>query len=169
MKFKFAIFALLAGLVSAPVMAEDRAQVGYYVGETTTDSWAVGVEKNLFEVGPATFYAEGSAVRLDGIDNTNAAAGGGVQFNLTDNLLGKFGVVHNFAEQAEDFVTYKAGLVYAGEAWRFAGTVLKSDSLDPVAELTAERKIIGNFGVGVGALFDENDYIATMGFVSYSF
>lgn len=169
MKFKLAMFALVAGLMSAPAFAEDRAQVGYYVGETVTDAWTVSVEKNLFDVGPATVYAEGSAIRLDGIDNTNAAAGAGVQFNLTDNLVGKIGVVHNFAEQAEDFVTYKAGLVYTDAAWRFSGSLLKSDSVDVVAELTAERKVAHNFGLGVGALFDEHDYIATQAFVSYTF
>lgn len=170
MKFNFAIFALIAGLAfTSTASAEDRIQVGYNFGDTTTDTWGVNAEKNLFDVGPATVYVEGAAVRLDGVDNTNVAAGGGVQFGLTDTVIAKFGVVNNFAESADDFVTYKAGLVYGGEAWRFAGSLLKSESVDTALELTAERKVFGDFGLGLGTLVDQNDYISTQVFGSYSF
>lgn len=170
MKFNFAIFALIAGMAfTSTASAEDRIQVGYNFGDVTADSWGVSAEKNLFDVGPATVYVDGAAVRLDEVDNTNVVAGGGVQFGLTDAVIVKFGVVNNFAESADDFLTYKAGLVYGGEAWRFAGSVLKSESVDPAFELTAERKIVGNFGLGVGALVDQNDYISSQVFGSYSF
>jgi hypothetical protein len=170
MKFNIAIFALIAGLAATTTaVAEDRIAVGYNFGDVSADSWGVSAEKNLFDVGPATVYVDGSAVRLDEVDNTTIAAGGGVQFALTDTVIAKFGVVNNFAESADDFLTYKAGLVYGGDAWRFSGSLLKSESVDTALELTAERKVFGDFGLGLGALVDQNDYISTQVFGSYSF
>lgn len=171
MKLNFAAFALIAGLAfSATASAEDRVQAGYFAGNGVSDSWGVSGEKNVLEIGSATVFVEGSADRFEGVDNTTTALGAGVQFNVTKNLLAKVSVVNNFAEYSNDYLTYKAGLVYSVNDWRLSGSVLKTEGYSNlVGEVTAERKLVGNFGVGAGALFDKSDYLGTQLFVSYSF
>lgn len=174
MKKFFAAAILIAGMSAGSAFAEDRVSVGYAFPDVSylDGVWAADVEKDIVTLGNVTIVGRGGYAIAPGADFADSAwkVGAAAQLPLSDNLLMKVGMERNLVADVEDVDSYRAGLAWVGDKWRFAGDIVKVEGItDPTAELTAERKVIGDFAVGVGAEFDKNDYYASKLFVAYSF
>lgn len=175
MKNKIVALFLAVGLMVASVsaQAEDRLVAGYsFPAVSYADGvWAVDLEKDLGKLGNVTVVADAGFANRVGADFADTAwtAGLGVQLPLSEKVLLKAGVTRAFVADVEDVDALTAGLVYQGDAWRFAGDIVKAEGVDAVAYATAERKILGNLALGVGSQFDTGEYYGTTVFASYSF
>lgn len=175
MKSKIVALFLAVGLfVSAgSASAEDRLTAGYsFPAVSYLDGvWAAGVEKDFGTLGNVTVVGDAGFASRVGADfaDTTWTAGLGVQLPLSDRVLLKGGIARAFVADVEDVDSLTVGLVYLGDAWRFAGDVVKVEGVDAVAVVTAERKILGNLALGVGSQFDAGEYFGTTLFAAYTF
>ncbi len=161
--------ALSAALASTAAFAEDRATAGYDLTNDTDNVWFATAEKNVFVFGAQNaLYVSGGVTQLVGGDATYAL-GGGVEYALTRNFLVKGGAEYNYAESADEFVTYRAALVFQNANTRVSGSLVKPEGRDILGEVTGEYTIWNGLGVGVGCTFDENAYRSSQVFVSYIF
>lgn len=175
MKSKIAALFLAVGLFAAAgsASAEDRLTAAYsFPAVSYMDGvWAADVEKDLGQLGNVTVLGEAGFANRVGADfaDTTWTAGLGVQVPLSDRVLLKGGVARAFVSDVADVDSLKVGLVYQGDAWRFAGDVVKVEGVDAFAEVTAERKVLGNLALGVGSQFDTGEYYGTTLFAAYTF
>jgi len=96
-------------------------------------------------------------------------AGLGVEVPLSETVSLEVQADRSFVNGGQDFTQYSAGVVYQGDAWRFAGSAVKADGVDVFAQASAERKVWGDLAVGVASSFDSSEYFATTVFAAYSF
>jgi hypothetical protein len=174
MKHKIAVLLLVvATFVSSFAMAEDRLTAGYTQKAVSqlSDTWGVGVEKDFGQLGSVTVVGDlGFTNVLNGaFADTLWTAGLGVEVPLSDAVSLEATASRSFVNGGQDFTQYRAGVVYQGDAWRFAGSAVKADGVDVFAEASAERKVWGDLAVGVASSFDQSEYFATSLFVAYSF
>jgi hypothetical protein len=173
MKLKIALAVLFLAFAVGTAHAEDRLTAGYTqkAVATLSDTWGVGVEKDFGELGAATVVGDlGFTNVLNGaFADTLWTAGLGVEVPLSELLNLEVGASRSFVNGGQDFTQYRAGVVYQGDAWRFAGAAVKADGVDVFAEASAERKVFGDLAVGVASSFDQSEYFATTVFASYSF
>lgn len=175
MKKMFAAVVLVAGMLTAgAAVAEDRVSVGYDFPDVSylDGVWAAGLEKDVVTLGNVTIVGRAGFATAPSADFADSAwtVGAAAQLPLSDALLLKVGMERNFVADVDDVDAYRAGLAYVGEKWRFAGDIVKVESItDLMAELTAERKVWRDLAVGVGAEFDKNDYYTSKAFVAYTF
>lgn len=161
--------ALSATLASTSAFAEDRATAGYNLTNNAANEWFATAEKNMFVFDAQNaLYVNGGVTQLVGGDAAYSV-GGGVEYALTQNFLVKAGANYNYVESADEFVTYRAGLVFQNSNLRIAGSAVKPESQDVFGEVSAEYTLVDGFGVGIGGTFDDSDYHATQVFVSYIF
>lgn len=164
--FSFALFASAAS-------AEDRVVAGYSFPAVsyTEGVWSAGVEKDLGQLGNVTVFAGGEYARAQNTDFADSqwTASVGMQVPLADKVDFKMDVARSFVSDVADLDSVSAGLVYQGDKWRFGGEAVKVEGRDVFANLTAERKVLGNLAVGVGSQFDSGEYYATTVFAAYTF
>lgn len=164
------LVAVLAAMAfSSSAFAEDRLTAGYGVSNDTANEWFATAEKNVFVFGAQNaLYVNGGVTQLVGGDAVYTA-GGGVEYALTQNFLVKGGAEYNYAESADEFVTYRAGLVFQNNDLRIGASAVKPEGADTFGEVTAEYTFLGGLGIGAGSTFDKDDYRTSRVFVSYIF
>lgn len=161
--------AIASSFAATSAFAEDRATAGYNLTNDTANEWFATAEKNVFVFGAQNaLYVNGGVNQLVGGDATYTV-GGGVEYALTQNFLVKAGADYNYAESADEFVTYRAGLVFQNNDLRVAGSAVKAESQEVFGEVTAEYTFWKGLGVGVGGTFDKDEYRGSQVFVSYIF
>lgn len=173
MKMKYIALALLAFGLTTAASAEDRVTAGYSFPAVSYQEgvWSADVEKNLVKLGNVDVFAGAGFNRAQQTDfaDTVWTATLGAQVPLSDRVALKTSVTRNFVSDVQDVDSFSLGVVYQGDLWRFAGAAVKTEYVNTVAELTAERKVLGDLAVGVGSQFDGGEYYDTKVFVSYSF
>ena len=173
MKLKLIAVTLLALGFTSAASAEDRIQAGYSFPAVSylEGTWNAGVEKNLVKLGNVDVFAGAGFARAQNTDfaDTVWSASLGAEVPLSDKVWLKTSVTRNFVSDTQDVDSFSLGVVYQGDLWRFAGDAVKTEYVDTVARLTAERKVLGDLAVGVGSEFDGGEYYNTSVFVSYTF
>jgi hypothetical protein len=173
MKKSFIATAAALAFFASAANAEDRLVAGYSFPAVSYSEgvWAAGVEKDLGKLGNVTLFAGADYARAQNTDFADSQWGAtfGVQVPLSDAVNFKADVTRSFVSDVDDVDSLSVGLVYQGDKWRFDGAAVKAEGRDVFANVSAERKVLGNLALGVGSQFDAGEYYATAVFASYSF
>lgn len=173
MKKSFITTVAALAFFTTAANAEDRIVAGYSFPAVSYSEgvWGAGVEKDLGKLGNVTLFAGADYARKQNTDFADSVWGAtfGVQVPLSDKVDFKADVTRSFVSDIDDVDSLSVGAVYQGTKWRFDGAAVKAEGRDVFANVTAERKVLGNLAVGVGSQFDAGEYYATTVFASYSF